>query len=337
MDWISWHELVRPDHPSTCTARLTVSTNVRFGELRVHGERPSSSKRDDVVKLVGLRLCKTNPLALPTCRRLGLDGPRMDRKDRDFWVDGPSIRDNEKGSTRRSQLRHTLAQQGREKGGRKTIGGHPRLAKDRSGSVHMAMGASMQPSVDMDDRSGPTFVHADSGRNTAVGYTIPERPRVRTSSNASLSPSKQSIPLPKSPQGFSPVVAFGDEVDDPCEQMMMLSAKSLPKSKKLIRDCGFPFGCVLSPLAARTPVPSTTDEPEFCASCGAVLNLYANLDFNENVWTCPFCSKVNQIDAWPHSFLEEVSVLAFQLNRFKSLTIADIERVISFLNRRAPT
>lgn len=266
-----------------------------------------------------------------------MDGPCMDREDSDFWVEGPSVGGTEKGSTRRSQLRHTSAQQGRRNSGEKSAGGRPRIATNRLGGVHMAMGTSMQPPVDMDDRHGPTFVHAENGRNTAVGYTIPEQPRTRTSSNASLSPSKQSIPLPKSPQGFSSVVAFGDEVDDPCEQMMVLSAKSLPKSKKLIRDSGFPFGCVLSPLAARTPVPSTTDEPEFCASCGAALNLYANLDFNRNVWTCPFCSKVNHIDAWPNSFLGEVSVLAFQLNRSESPTVADIERMISFLNRRAPT
>lgn len=205
------------------------------------------------------------------------------------------------------------------------------------GPSNMAMATSMQPQGEVDDRKGGSRRPGDGGRTTGIGYAIPEQPRIRTSSNASLSPSKHSIPLPKSPQGFSPLVSSGDEPGDTCEQMVMLSAKSLPKGKKLLRDSGFPFGCVVSPLAGRSPVPSTTDEAEFCTTCGAALNLYASLDVNRNTWTCPFCSKENQMDAWPRSFLGEVSEITAQSVAFEPSTVANQIRTFGRLNRRVRT
>ena len=38
-------------------------------------------------------------------------------------------------------------------------------------------------------------------------------------------------------------------------------------------------------------------EPVPCKTCGAILNSYATVDFNAQIWSCPFCLTRNHFPA----------------------------------------
>jgi len=61
-----------------------------------------------------------------------------------------------------------------------------------------------------------------------------------------------------------------------------------------------PIGCLYTPIkqiAGREPL---NYEPVRCRNCGAVLNSYAQVDYNTKVWTCPLCSSRNPLPQLYH-------------------------------------
>lgn len=52
-----------------------------------------------------------------------------------------------------------------------------------------------------------------------------------------------------------------------------------------------PLGCLFTPLQQRTDLPKINYPPLLCQqqNCRGVINPYAKIDFQNRVWTCPFC------------------------------------------------
>ncbi|MCO5609600.1 hypothetical protein L7F22_063830 [Adiantum nelumboides] len=74
-----------------------------------------------------------------------------------------------------------------------------------------------------------------------------------------------------------------------------------PCSGKQAENMVIPLAIMCCPLS---PVPDLSllpYAPLLCAACHALLNPYARLDAASNVWTCPFCFRLNALPpSYPH-------------------------------------
>jgi protein transport protein SEC23 len=77
-----------------------------------------------------------------------------------------------------------------------------------------------------------------------------------------------------------------------------LSFNVWPNSKIEATKCVVPFGVLYTPLKPLPQMPVLPYEPIRCRSCRAVLNPYAQVDFNGKIWICPFCYQRNHFP--PH-------------------------------------
>eukprot|EP00898_Chlorokybus_atmophyticus_P002889 jgi/Chlat1/3600/Chrsp234S00259 len=79
-----------------------------------------------------------------------------------------------------------------------------------------------------------------------------------------------------------------------------LSWNVWPNSRVEATKCVVPFGALYTPLKKMPELMSVEYEPVRCktASCGAVLNPFARVDFNAKIWICPFCYTRNHFP--PH-------------------------------------
>lgn len=77
-----------------------------------------------------------------------------------------------------------------------------------------------------------------------------------------------------------------------------LSFNVWPNSKLEATKCVVPFGVLYTPLKPLPQMPVLPYDPVRCRSCRAVLNPYAQVDFNGKIWICPFCYQRNHFP--PH-------------------------------------
>lgn len=94
-----------------------------------------------------------------------------------------------------------------------------------------------------------------------------------------------------------------------------------PSSRLEATRCIVPFGCMYTPLKrldpSRLPPPLAYD-PVRCKSCTSVLNAYCSVDFNANMWFCPFCYHRN---AFPPNYagISEANLPAELLPNFTTV------------------
>ncbi len=79
----------------------------------------------------------------------------------------------------------------------------------------------------------------------------------------------------------------------------------LPNTRLEATRLAVPVSCMYSPLKAVTGLATVQYPPIQCqnkaAECGAVLNPYCRVDFNNKIWICPFCMTRNH---FPHHYAD---------------------------------
>ena len=64
-----------------------------------------------------------------------------------------------------------------------------------------------------------------------------------------------------------------------------------------------PTGCLYTPKKVLENMPYVEYDPQRC-KCGAVLNPFCTVDYNNKYWLCPFCSSRNR---FPQQYADNIS------------------------------